>query len=68
MRWIIQSRSKFEVLGEWIRSLIEFRLSNEGRFLRPESLEDFTYEEILIEKGGAFGLCHHGTRKAPIPG
>jgi pullulanase len=49
--------SKFEELSEWIRSLIKFRLSDEGRFLRPESLEDFTYEEILIEKGGAFGLC-----------
>ena len=49
--------SKFEELQNWIRSLIRFRLSSEGRFLRPESLDDFTYEEILPEEGGAFGLC-----------
>ena len=49
--------NEHEELGEWIRSLIEFRLSNAGRFLRPECLDDFTYEEILIEKGRAFGLA-----------
>ena len=56
--------NEFEVLGEWIRSLIEFRLSNEGRFLRPESLEDFTYGEILIEQGGAFGLAIRDKKSA----
>jgi pullulanase len=51
------AESKFGEFQQWIRDLIRFRLSKEGRFLRPESLEDFTYEEILIKKGGAFGLC-----------
>ena len=48
--------SKFREFQEWIRKLIKFRLSSEGRFLRPESLEDLAYEEILDEKGGGFGL------------
>ena len=49
--------SKFEELGEWVRSLIEFRLSSEGRFLRPESLTNFSYEEILIKGLAVFGLA-----------
>ena len=47
---------KFGDFQQWIRKLIKFRLSPEGRFLRPESLEDLAYEEILDEKGGGFGL------------
>jgi pullulanase len=43
---------KFGDFQQWIRKLIKFRLSSEGRFLRPESLEDLAYEEILDEKGG----------------
>ena len=48
--------SQFREFQQWIRKLIKFRLSSEGRFLRPEKLEDFTYEEILTQEGGAFGL------------
>lgn len=47
---------KFGDFQQWIRKLIKFRLSPEGRFLRPESLENLAYEEILDEKGGGFGL------------
>jgi len=47
---------KFGGFQQWIRTLIQFRLSPEGRFLRPESLDDLTYEEIQGKKGGAFGL------------
>ena len=48
--------SKFGGFQQWIHTLIKFRLSPEGRFLRPESLDDLTYEEILDKEGGAFGL------------
>ena len=48
--------SEFGGFQQWIRKLIQFRLSSEGRFLRPESLDDLTYEEILDKKGGVFGL------------
>lgn len=48
--------SAFADFQQWIRKLIKFRLSPEGRFLRPESLDDLTYEEILDKEGGAFGL------------
>ena len=49
--------SKFEELGEWVRSLIELRLSSEGRFLRPESLTNFSYKEILSKGVSVFGLA-----------
>ena len=47
---------RFEEFGKWIRSLIAFRLSNEGRFLRPERYDELLYEEINLSDGKGFGL------------
>ena len=48
--------SMFEELSEWVRSLIEFRLSDQGRFLRPKKFDAFSYHEIPPDNSWAFGL------------
>ena len=50
------AEEKFGDFQKWIRKLIKFRLSPDGRFLRPENLENFAYEEIQGDEGGGFGL------------
>ncbi len=44
----------FREFSDWVRSLIAFRLSREGSFLRPSSFGEFEYEELV--EGEGFGL------------